>query len=123
MTQMNWPSWLPLRDDLRSLSPYGAPQLPADAVMNTNAEHEYIREYLGIQVVPDMFFGSNRLYITCVDYNLLLEFSPIDCILCCKFSEQRARLYGEIGEPAPAVKDSSEKMPDKGSCKCFSKLP
>jgi histidinol-phosphate aminotransferase len=36
MTQMNWPAWLPLRDDLRSLSPYGAPQLPAEAVMNTN---------------------------------------------------------------------------------------
>lgn len=36
MSQMNWPTWLPLRDDLRSLSPYGAPQLPADAVMNTN---------------------------------------------------------------------------------------
>lgn len=36
MTQMSWPTWLPLRDDLRSLSPYGAPQLPADAVMNTN---------------------------------------------------------------------------------------
>ena len=36
MTQVNWPEWLPLRDDLRSLSPYGAPQLPADAVMNTN---------------------------------------------------------------------------------------
>ena len=36
MTQMNWPTWLPLRDDLRSLSPYGAPQLPAEAVMNTN---------------------------------------------------------------------------------------
>ena len=36
MTQMNWPAWLPLRDDLHSLSPYGAPQLPADAVMNTN---------------------------------------------------------------------------------------
>ncbi|CAN2194106.1 HisC Histidinol-phosphate/aromatic aminotransferase and cobyric acid decarboxylase [Candidatus Nanopelagicaceae bacterium] len=36
MTQMNWPTWLPLRDDLRSLSPYGAPQIPADAVMNTN---------------------------------------------------------------------------------------
>ena len=33
---MNWPAWLPLRDDLRSLSPYGAPQLPAEAVMNTN---------------------------------------------------------------------------------------
>ena len=36
MSQMNWPAWLPLRDDLRSLSPYGAPQLPAQAVMNTN---------------------------------------------------------------------------------------
>jgi len=36
MTQVNWQTWLPLRDDLRSLSPYGAPQLPADAVMNTN---------------------------------------------------------------------------------------
>ena len=36
MNQMNWPTWLPLRDDLSSLSPYGAPQLPADAVMNTN---------------------------------------------------------------------------------------
>ncbi len=36
MTEMNWPTWLPLRDDLRSLSPYGAPQLPAEAVMNTN---------------------------------------------------------------------------------------
>lgn len=31
-----WPSWLPLSERLRPLSPYGAPQLPADAVLNTN---------------------------------------------------------------------------------------
>ena len=31
-----WPAWLPLRQNLRELSAYGAPQLPADAVMNTN---------------------------------------------------------------------------------------
>ncbi|MTA94414.1 MAG: histidinol-phosphate transaminase, partial [Actinobacteria bacterium] len=31
-----WPTWLPLRQNLRELSPYGAPQLPAEAVMNTN---------------------------------------------------------------------------------------
>jgi len=31
-----WPVWLPLRENLQELSPYGAPQLPADAVMNTN---------------------------------------------------------------------------------------
>jgi histidinol-phosphate aminotransferase len=32
----NWPTWLPLRQNLQELSPYGAPQLPAEAVMNTN---------------------------------------------------------------------------------------
>lgn len=31
-----WPEWLPLSERLRSLSPYGAPQLPASAVLNTN---------------------------------------------------------------------------------------
>ena len=31
-----WPTWLPLRQDLRELSAYGAPQVPADAVLNTN---------------------------------------------------------------------------------------
>ena len=36
MSEMIWPDWLPLRDDLRAMSPYGAPQLPAQAVMNTN---------------------------------------------------------------------------------------
>ena len=32
----NWPSWLPIRDQLRPLTPYGAPQVPADARLNTN---------------------------------------------------------------------------------------
>lgn len=31
-----WPAWLPLNERLRPLSPYGAPQLPAEAVLNTN---------------------------------------------------------------------------------------
>jgi histidinol-phosphate aminotransferase len=34
MTQ--WPQWLPLSESLRPLSAYGAPQLPAEAVLNTN---------------------------------------------------------------------------------------
>ncbi|MSW01363.1 MAG: histidinol-phosphate transaminase, partial [Actinobacteria bacterium] len=33
---MQWPDWLPLRTDLASLSPYGAPQVPSQAAMNTN---------------------------------------------------------------------------------------
>jgi len=33
---MAWPSWLPLRDALRPLAPYGAPQVPAQASLNTN---------------------------------------------------------------------------------------
>jgi histidinol-phosphate aminotransferase len=32
----SWPEWLPLSERLRPLSPYGAPQLPATAVLNTN---------------------------------------------------------------------------------------
>ena len=32
----DWPNWLPLRQDLRELSAYGAPQISTDAVMNTN---------------------------------------------------------------------------------------
>jgi len=33
---MSWPSWLPLRDTLAPMSPYGAPQVPAQASLNTN---------------------------------------------------------------------------------------
>jgi histidinol-phosphate aminotransferase len=33
---MTWPTWLPLRETLRPLSPYGAPQVPAIASLNTN---------------------------------------------------------------------------------------
>jgi histidinol-phosphate aminotransferase len=36
MSQRQWPNWLPLRRDLQGLSPYGAPQVPADATLNTN---------------------------------------------------------------------------------------
>ena len=32
----NWPSWLPLREQLRPLTPYGAPQVPASSRLNTN---------------------------------------------------------------------------------------
>ena len=36
MSQKSWSAWLPLREDLRELSPYGAPQLPSLAQLNTN---------------------------------------------------------------------------------------
>jgi len=32
----NWPTWLPLRDSLKPLTPYGAPQLPDVIRLNTN---------------------------------------------------------------------------------------
>lgn len=32
----NWPEWLPLREELRHRTPYGAPQVEADARLNTN---------------------------------------------------------------------------------------
>ena len=36
MSAKEWPTWMPLRQALQGLSPYGAPQVPADAVLNTN---------------------------------------------------------------------------------------
>lgn len=36
MSAPQWPDWLPLRSDLQDLSPYGAPQLPSLAQLNTN---------------------------------------------------------------------------------------
>lgn len=36
MSRSEWSDWLPLRRDLRGLSPYGAPQLPSLAQLNTN---------------------------------------------------------------------------------------
>ena len=33
---MKWPAWLPLRADLKPLSPYGAPQVASGAALNTN---------------------------------------------------------------------------------------
>jgi len=36
MVQSQWPYWLPLRTDLRNISPYGAPQLDGVIALNTN---------------------------------------------------------------------------------------
>ena len=36
MVQSQWPYWLPLRSDLRNISPYGAPQIEGVVALNTN---------------------------------------------------------------------------------------
>ena len=36
MSLLEWPEWLPLRQELRGLSPYGAPQIDTPARLNTN---------------------------------------------------------------------------------------
>ena len=36
MTDSRWPTWLPLRESLAPLSAYGAPQVQAEASLNTN---------------------------------------------------------------------------------------
>lgn len=36
MNKQEWPAWLPIRDELRDLSPYGAPQLELPIRLNTN---------------------------------------------------------------------------------------
>jgi len=41
-----WPSWLPIRDELRELSPYGAPQLDVPVRLNTNENPYQLSEPL-----------------------------------------------------------------------------
>lgn len=36
MKSQEWPEWLPIRSSLKGLSPYGAPQIPSLAQLNTN---------------------------------------------------------------------------------------
>ena len=52
MSGKQWPTWLPLREDLQGLSPYGAPQVPASAVLNTN-ENPYAPSQALAQAIAD----------------------------------------------------------------------
>lgn len=46
-----WPDWLPLRDDLKSLSPYGAPQLVDVVQLNTNENPFSLPEVVQQEIV------------------------------------------------------------------------
>jgi histidinol-phosphate aminotransferase len=52
MSDQKWPLWMPLRDDLKALSPYGAPQVPAQATLNTN-ENPYPPSPELVQAIAD----------------------------------------------------------------------
>jgi len=46
MSRQDWPTWLPIRDELRDLSPYGAPQLELPIRLNTNENPYQVSERL-----------------------------------------------------------------------------
>lgn len=46
MSRQEWPDWLPIRDELRDLSPYGAPQLELPIRLNTNENPYQVGERL-----------------------------------------------------------------------------
>jgi histidinol-phosphate aminotransferase len=56
-----WPTWLPLRQDLRELSAYGAPQVPADAVMNTNENPYPLSEKLADAIAARVLEAAKNL--------------------------------------------------------------
>ena len=56
-----WPTWLPLRQDLRELSAYGAPQVPADAVMNTNENPYPLSEKLAAAIAARVLEAAKNL--------------------------------------------------------------
>ena len=56
-----WPTWLPLRQDLRELSAYGAPQVPADAVMNTNENPYPLSQELSAAIAARVLDAAKNL--------------------------------------------------------------
>ena len=56
-----WPTWLPLRQDLRELSAYGAPQVPADAVMNTNENPYPLSQELSAAIASRVLDAAKNL--------------------------------------------------------------
>ena len=56
-----WPTWLPLRQDLRELSAYGAPQVPADAVMNTNENPYPLSQELSEAIAAKVLDAAKNL--------------------------------------------------------------
>lgn len=50
-TKPNWPAWLPLREDLRLLSPYGAPQISHVVQLNTNENPFPMPEIVQAEIV------------------------------------------------------------------------
>lgn len=50
----NWPTWLPLRDELRGLSPYGAPQIRDVVQLNTNENPNSLPEKVQNAIVAEI---------------------------------------------------------------------
>lgn len=59
----NWPDWLPIRNNLRGLSPYGAPQIDGVISLNTNENPFELPEPVISQMLeqlPDVLRSLNR---------------------------------------------------------------
>lgn len=50
----DWPKWLPIRDDLRELTPYGAPQLTVGVRLNTNENPYGLSDSLVVDIAESV---------------------------------------------------------------------
>ena len=63
MAEKVWPDWLPVRDDLRGESPYGAPQLDVTVRLNTNENPYALPDVVVAEVereISKVAIGLNR---------------------------------------------------------------
>ena len=63
MAEKVWPDWLPVRDDLRGESPYGAPQLDVTVRLNTNENPYSLPDVVVAEVereISKVAIGLNR---------------------------------------------------------------
>jgi hypothetical protein len=68
-----------------------------DAPLSKSLESAKVQSYLnGVQQVPDMFFGQNRLYMINKDKNFAYSFSPLDALQFCLYEHQSLRYLPDL---------------------------
>lgn len=57
----NWPEWLPLRQELRNRTPYGAPQVSADSRLNTNENPYPLPDEVSSSIAQEISLHLSKL--------------------------------------------------------------
>ena len=65
--------------------------------MSSEKEMDQMSDKVGIDGLPEVFYGSNHLYIANKELNVLLDFNAIDSLSFAGFEKRKSFLQAETG--------------------------